>query len=313
MKKLIDLHLHLDGSLSLKAVKRLAEMQNISLKENDEQLWDKLTVRDTCRDLNEYLQRFDFPCSLLQTEEAIEFAVYNLQEELKSMGLAYAEIRFAPQKHLEKGLTQLQVVEAAVRGLNKSDFNCGLILCCMRGNDNFKENRETIFVAGKFLNRGVCAIDLAGAEALFPTENFKELFVLAKNNNIPFTIHAGEAMGAESVKVAVELGAKRIGHGVRCVENMELVKYIAENNIVLELCPTSNLNTNVYTCLEEYPLKKLLDMGVKVTVNTDNMTVSKTTLKRELELVKNALRLSDREIEKICDNAIFGAFSKSFM
>lgn len=307
---LIDLHLHLDGSLSLKAVRKLAEMDNIKLCEDDEQLLNKLRVNSDCRDLNEYLTKFDFPCSLLQTEEQIEFAVYNLQEELKAQGLAYAEIRFAPQKHLEKGLTQQQVVAAAVKGLNKSDFDCQLILCCMRGNDNFKENMETIHVAGDFLNKGVCAVDLAGAEALFPTENFKDLFLLAENKGIPFTIHAGEADGAESIRTALSFGAKRIGHGVRCVEDMELVKYIADNNIVLELCPTSNLNTNIFTSLKEYPLKKLLDMGVKVTVNTDNMTVSDTTVEKELMLVKNALTLTDEDIDKLLENAAFGAFRK---
>ena len=163
-KRYIDLHLHLDGSLSLASVKQLAAMQNIPLPQTDAEILHLLQVSPDCRDLNEYLEKFAFPCSLLQTEEGLSTAVYNLCEELHAQGLLYAEIRFAPQLHTEKGLTQAEITAAAIAGMQKSSFHANLILCCMRGNDNHAENLETIRTAKAYLGKGVCAADLAGAE-----------------------------------------------------------------------------------------------------------------------------------------------------
>lgn len=300
--KLIDLHLHLDGSLSAETVKLLAKAQNISL--GDERLLlQKLSVGKKCRDLNEYLEKFDFPLSLLQTGDALCESVYRLQEELKAQGLDYAEIRFAPQLHCRKQLTQDDAVRYAVEGLSRSDFDARLILCCMRGADNHAENIETVEVAERYLSKGVCAIDLAGAEGLFPTGNFADIFALAREKNIPFTIHAGEADGAESIRAAIDFGARRIGHGVRAIEDMDLVREIAQKGIVLEMCPTSNLNTCVVGDIKDYPIKQLMDMGVKVTINTDNITVSDTTLEKEFKLIRDTFKLTDDEMEILSTNA----------
>lgn len=305
---LIDLHLHLDGSISLSSARALAKMQGIELDDDDKALLSRLTVGEDCKDLNEYLEKFDFPLSLLQTEEAIGEAVYRLCEELSEQGLIYAEIRFAPQLHTRKGLTQREVVEAAIRGKNRSSFKSSLILCCMRGDENTKENMTTVSVAKEFIGVGVCAVDLAGAEALFKTETFSELFAYAKSLDLPFTIHAGEADGPQSVRLALDYGAKRIGHGVRSIEDDLLVKRLAESGVALELCPTSNLNTRVFERIEDYPIKRLLAAGVKVTLNTDNITVSNTTLAREYELIMNVLGLSEDELEIILANSISATF-----
>lgn len=308
-RKYIDLHLHLDGSLSLKTVKELAKMQDIEIPKDDKELISILQVSEDCRNLNEYLEKFDFPLKLLQTKDAISKSVYNLICELKAQGLIYAEIRFAPQLHTQKGLTQIEVVEAAIEGMNKSDFKCTLILCCMRGDDNFKENKETINIANKYLGNGVGAIDIAGAEALYPTENFEELFELARNLKIPFTIHAGEADGPQSVYKALEFKAKRIGHGIRSVEDKELMKKLANESIVLELCPTSNLNTNIFESLEDYPIRELIESGIKVTINTDNITVSGTTIEKEFQNLINTFSLDEDEVNTLIKNSIEGAFT----
>ena len=176
---LIDLHLHLDGSLSVRTVRALAQMQGVEVPKQDEELLKILQVDRKCSNLNEYLEKFDFPCSLLQEKESISLAVFNLEEELREQGLIYAEIRFAPQLHTRKGLTQAEVVEAAVDSLKRSAFHCNLILCCMRGQDNHAQNCETVKIAAQYMGKGVCAIDLAGAEALYATENFEDLFQLA--------------------------------------------------------------------------------------------------------------------------------------
>lgn len=306
---LIDLHLHLDGSLSLESAKELAEMQEIEIPDSDEELREMLQVSEDCRDLNEYLEKFDFPCSLLQTEEAISQSVYNLCEELKAQGLIYAEIRFAPQKHTENGLTQEQVVQAALEGQQRSDFRSNLILCCMRGDDTREMNLETIDVAAKYKDSGVCAVDLAGAEALFPTKDYADLFQYAAQQGLRFTIHAGEADGPESVSAALDFGAERIGHGVRSAESAEMMQRLSDDGVPLELCPTSNLNTNIFEAIDAYPLRQLMDAGVRVTINTDNMTVSGTDLAAEMQLVADALSLTDEELQTLLLNAVDAAFA----
>lgn len=306
---LIDLHLHLDGSLSIGSVRELAAMQGITLLESDGELKQKLQVSPDCRDLNEYLGKFSFPCSLLQRADAIAKSVENLALELKAQGLLYAEIRFAPQLHTEQGLSQREVVAAAVEGLKGSGFQGNLILCCMRGDRNEKENMETVTVAAEFLGKGVCAVDLAGAEALFPTAGFEELFRYAKERMVPCTIHAGEADGPESIKDALKFGARRLGHGVRCMEDRELVARLAREGIPLELCPTSNLDTSIFEDIRQYPLLQLMDAGVKVTVNTDNMTVSGVTLRSEWEKLMEVFPLTREQVKRLLANAAEAAFA----
>lgn len=309
MEGLIDLHLHLDGSISIESAKELARMQGMVIPKSDEEIEALMKVSDNCKDLNEYLTKFDFSCSLLQTREAIATAVYNLEKELKESGVIYAEIRFAPQKHCQMGLTQEEVVEAAIEGNNRCDLPSNLILCCMREEKNQKENMETVRVAAKYREKGVCAVDLAGAEALYKVEDYEDVFAYAKACGLHITIHAGEAAGPESISNALRIGAERIGHGIRCMEDRQLVKKLANEKICLECCPTSNLNTNIYENLAEYPLMDLLKEGVMVTVNTDNMSVSNTTLRKEYEkLVKNC-HFSRESIYTVLCNAIQSSFA----
>ena len=306
---LIDLHLHLDGSLSVKTVKELAALQNIEIPEDEAELLKLLRINDDCKDLTEYLEKFAFPGKLLQTKEAIAISVYNLQKELKEQGLIHAEIRFAPQLHTLQGLSQREVIEAAIDGLNRSDFSAELILCCMRGNDNHEANLETVKLAKDYIGKGACCIDIAGAEALFPTENFEDLFALARELEIPFTIHAGEADGPKSVYKALEYGTKRLGHGVRSLEDPALIEKIVAEGITLELCPTSNLHTCMFPTMEEYPLRKLMEAGVKVTINTDNMTVSNITLAKEFGKLIAAFNLTDEEIKGFARNSVNACFA----
>ena len=306
---LMDLHLHLDGSLSVAAVRELAEMQGIAVPEKDEELLPLLQVDADCRDLNEYLEKFDFTVSLLQTEEALSTAVYQLEKELKDLGMLYAEIRFAPQLHTQNGLSQEEVVAAVIEGMDRCDFRSNLILCCMRGDDNHEQNMETVQVAKEYLGKGVAAIDIAGAEALYPTENFEDLFLLAKQLDIPYTIHAGEADGPDSVYKALEFGAKRIGHGVRSVEDQELMQKLAEEDVTLELCPTSNLNTNIFESLDEYPLLELMEAGVKVTINSDNMVVSGTNVEAELQKLIDTFGLEKEQLQILAKNAVEASFA----
>ena len=305
----IDLHLHFDGSLSISNARELAALEGVALPEDDNELKVALTVSPDCKDLGEYLTKFAFPLSLLQSEAAIEQGLYTLCRELDAEGCIYAEIRFAPQLHLDKGLDQRKVVEAAIRGFKRSAIDGGLILCCMRGDDNAALNETTVEIAREYLGKGVVALDLAGNEAGFPTDSFASLFARAREFQVPFTIHAGEADCAESVRSALAMGASRIGHGVRSIEDPALVEILAKNHIALELCPISNIQTTVFDDISEYPIRQFLKAGVAVTVNSDNRSVSATTARQEMLLLKNTFALTDEEEKALLHSSVDAAFA----
>ncbi|MDD5790017.1 MAG: adenosine deaminase [Spirochaetia bacterium] len=305
----VDLHLHLDGSISVKSARELAKIEGVVLPESDLELEKMLSVDEGCRDLNEYLTKFSLPGSLMQKKKSLERCAYNLCRELLDDGFIYAEIRFAPQKHLQKGLTQKQAVESVLRGVKKSGLKANVILCAMReGFDNSKENLETVRLVKEFSGRGVCALDLAGAEALFPNENYRYVFERARALGVAFTIHSGEALGADSVETAVEFGAVRIGHGVRSAESEKTMQRLCQKRIPLEICPTSNLNTSVFENYAEIPLKKLLSAGVIVTVNSDNIAVSRTDARKEMQHLIDEQNLTASEVKMLVLNSVEAAF-----
>ena len=312
---LIDLHLHLDGSLPLHTVKELAEQQGITLQMTDGELKKKLSVPAGCRDLNEYLTKFEFPLTLMQTPEALEKCMHDLLTELEGQGVQYCEVRFAPQLHTQKGMSQNEVIEAvkaglySVAGVKPESIHAGIILCCMRGSDNGQQNKITVEEAARHLGSGVCAVDLAGAEALYPTEQYADLFAYAKQLRIPVTIHAGEAAGTESIRAAVAMGAARIGHGIRAAYDAETMELLKEHHITLELCPTSNLNTKVVDSIGQYPIRQLMDAGVAVTINTDNMTVSDTCIQHEYQLLADTFAFGDAQIKEFLYHAAEASFT----
>lgn len=310
--KYIDLHLHLDGSITPSIAKSLAKIQNIELPTSDDKELEKLlTVPSDCKNLVEFLKCFDLPLTLLQTKVGLKEATKLILNDMKDAGNIYVELRFAPQLHTQKGMSQEDAIEAVLEGTRESQIRANIILCLMRGNGNEKENRETIELAKKFLVKdgGVVAIDIAGAESLFPTSKYRDDFALAKKYNIPFTIHSGESEGAEGVKLAIEYGASRIGHGVRIIEDKEVMDLVKKHNIPLELCPTSNLQTCAVKSLNDYPLSKFLDYGIKVTLNTDDPAIEGTSIGREHSLMNEYQNLSLEKQKIILNNSIDAAFT----
>ena len=310
---MIDLHLHFDGSLPVKSVWEQAKKQGIALNAASvEELKKMMVCPVDCQSLNEYLEKFDLPLRVLQTKDGIRECMEDLIAELISEGMIYAEIRFAPQLHLQKGLTQEEVVQAAIAGVEAAtegqEIKVQLILCCMRGVDNDDANRETVEMTSKYLGKGVCACDLAGAEALFKTETFADLFSYAAELGVPYTIHAGEADGPKSIKDAISFGAKRLGHGVRAAEDAALVTELMENEITLECCPISNVQTKAVASIEVHPIKEFLYRGLKVTVNTDNRTVSQTTIAKEIQFLRDNIGLTVEEERQLYLNAAESAF-----
>lgn len=310
---MVDLHLHLDGSLDPDDMENMAKLSGITLPTHDnEQLRELMTVSPDCTNLGEYLEKFELPLMVLQTSQCLEYAVYKLLKTVSEEGLCYVEIRFAPQLHTRNSLTQEKAVYAAVKGLKKGikDFGIAaqLILCCMRGDTNFSENMETVRVASQFLGRGVCAVDLAGNEAVYPTSSFETIFLEARKLNLPIIIHAGEADGSQSIRKALEFGAVRIGHGIRAAQDDELMKILARKKIILEICFSSNLQTRTVEDVSNYPIRLFIERGMKITVNTDNVTVSGTSLKKEYHLLKNQFGFSVETLKMLAQNGADGAF-----
>ena len=312
-ERYVDLHLHLDGALTPKIARRLAQIQKMELPEDEGELLRLLTVPEDCRSLNDFLKCFDLPLSLMQTPEGLSEAVRLVGDTILSQGVVYAEIRFAPQLHCTKGMTQEDAVKAALEGMKRTKLKVNLILCCMRGQGNEAQNEETLHLARKYLveDGGVVAIDLAGAEALFPTKNYEKLFEKAREAGIPFTIHAGEADGPESVRLAVTYGARRIGHGIRMGEDPEVVELVRKRGIFLETCPTSNRQTHAVEDMTKYPLREYLRQGILVTVNTDDMGIEGTTLAEEFRYVEELLHLTREEKRTIVSNAVEAAFTSA--
>ena len=311
-QKYIDLHLHLDGAITLDIANKLADLQGITLPASDDKALEKLlTVPDDCQSLNDFLKCFALPLSLMQTYTGLKESVRLVAENIRSQGVIYAEIRYAPQLHTSQGMTQEDAVKAALDGLKETSLKANLILCCMRGEGNDDANAETLELARKYLVKdgGVVAVDLAGAEALYPTQNYRELFRRAKEYGIPFTIHAGEADGAESVKCAVEFGAVRIGHGIRMYESADVIELVNSRGVTLEVCPTSSRQTHAVEDMSKYPFMKFFADGVRVTLNTDDMAIEGTTLADEFRYMKENFGLTPEQERVILNYAVDAAFT----
>lgn len=309
---IVDIHFHLDGSLSPEMVIEVAKEENIELPTYDsKELRKYLEVPEKCESLNDYLTRFDLPNLVLQTVNGIYKNTLDVLKRLSNQGIKYVEIRMAPQLSTAKGLTQSQVVKAMIDAKKEAEklFNIksNFILCMMRGTNNVEANIETINVAKEYLGKGVVAIDLAGAEALFKNDLFAQQFALAKSLNIPFTIHAGEAAGSESVKKAIEFGASRIGHGIHSIEDKDVVNALATKKIPLEICPKSNLDTKTISKFSDLPLREFRKAGVKVSINTDDSTVSNTTLENEYKIL-SSLGFTEEELKQYALDSIDSCF-----
>lgn len=299
----ILLHLHLDGAIDIDDAFKWVKEDGIKISKKD--LLRELQVDEECHNLNDYLKKFDLPCKLLQTCERLEITSYHLFQKLAKLNVVYAEVRFAPLKHLEKGLILDDVVISVINGFNKANVESGImggiILSLMRG-EEYEKNKNVVDVAKKYLGKGVVGIDLAGAEALYPTKDYVKLFSYAKTLEIPFTIHAGEAAGVESIKAALDIGAKRIGHGVKVIDDEALMERVIKENILLEVCVTSNYQTEAIK--RRHPIEKLYRKGVKISINTDNDTVSSIDINREYARILQETKMDIEDLINCNTNSI---------
>jgi len=296
----VELHVHLDGSVNIELASKL-------LNKNIDEVKQEMIAYNT-NDLNEYLQKFELPISIMQTKENLTKISEALALQLLSDNVIYGEIRFAPSFHAKEGLSYDEIITSVLEGLNKvKEVKINLILCLMRGSSE-EDNLKTLDVAYKYLNKGVVGIDLAGAEALYKNEEYTKLFEIAKEKNIPFTIHAGEASDYKSIESAINFDAKRIGHGINAIQDEKLLQKIKDEKIILEVCPTSNIQTKAVSTYNEHPIKELYEKGIMVTVNTDNRTVSNINLNKEYEILNKVFNFKKDDFKIMNKNAIYGAF-----
>ena len=313
----VDLHLHLDGSMLPESAWEMAAERGIELPAKTlEDFRRFIVVTADCRSVNEYLKRFEMPLQILQDRASLERTAYELVCLLAGQGLRYAEIRFAPQLHLRKELTQRDAVEAVLAGVQRGmaehpSLDIGVILCAMCIGDyriNMEQNLQTVREAARALSEGVVAVDLAGAEGLTPLSGFAPVFDLARDLGVPFTCHAGDSQGPDTVLAALNFGARRIGHGHHIFEDRALCARAIRDGVTLEVCPTSNIQCSTRPSYEEHPLKQLIDMGVSCTINTDNMILSDIDLDKEYDRCIAYMGLTMQDIIRCNINSVRAAF-----
>ena len=308
-----DLHVHLDGSLRLPTILFLAREQGVKLPSDDpDGLRAAMNLGQNCGSLVEYLRAFEVTLSVLQTAEALFRVAYELAEDAARENVRYMEVRYAPMLHTRNGLKLTRVVEAVLGGLRAAQDAFGIesnvILCGIR-NISPESSLEMAELCVAYKGRGVVGFDLAGAEYDHPAKHHKQAFQLVRDNNINTTIHAGEAYGPESIKQALHVcGAHRVGHGCRLREDGDLLHYVNDHRIPLECCPSSNVQTGAVRDLASHPLKLYFDLGVRVTINTDNRLITDTTASKELWLCHTRMGMSLTDIKQLVSAGWKSAF-----
>jgi adenosine deaminase len=309
-----DLHVHLDGSLRLQTIIDLAREENVELPSFDQgELRRIMHLGENCGSLAEYLKAFDVTLRVMQTESALFRIAYELCEDAAHENVRYLEVRYAPMLHTHRELKLTRVIEAVLAGLkaarDKFGIESNIIICGIR-NVSPASSLEMAELAVAYKGRGVVGFDLAGAEYDHPAKHHRAAFQLVRDNNINVTIHSGEAYGPESIAQAIHVcGAHRIGHGCRLREDGDLLHYVNDHRIPLECCPSSNVQTGAVRDLASHPLKLYFNLGLRVTVNTDNRLITDTTVSKELWLCHTQMGMSFRDIKSI----VMAGFKSSFL
>ena len=317
------LHDHLDGGLRPETIVELAEETGYeALPTRDpEELGAWMMHGADRKDLLLYLETFAHTVGVMQTPGALARVARECAEDLAADGVVYAEVRFAPEQHLERGLGLDEVVEAVQDGFRdgaeRTGIRIGTLLTAMR---TAARSLEIADLAVRWRDRGVVGFDIAGAEAGYPPTRHLDAFEHVRRANFHLTIHAGEAFGVPSIWEALQLcGAERLGHGVRIVDDIEagpgdevrlgrVAHLVRDRRVPLELCPTSNVHSGAAPSIEEHPIGRLMDLRFRVTVNTDNRLMSATSLSQEFLQLVEAFGIGWGQIGRLTTNAMKSAF-----
>ncbi len=309
----VELHCHLDGSLRLSTVLDLAEQNNVRLPATNQKDLEKiLTIGKKRGSLEDYLERFDITLSVMQTPEALTRIAFELIEDVARENVRYIEIRYSPILHTKKGMTPEDSVNAVRKGLKRGEkrygVKSGIIICGIR-NISPAVSLKLADLTVRYKHKGVVGFDLAGAEENFPAKDHREAFYLILNNNINATIHAGEVFGPASIHQAIHYcGAHRIGHGTRLREDRDLMYYVRDHRIPLEICLISNWHTYSIRSLKHHPMKFYYDQGIRITLNTDNRLISNTTLTKEFMVARDLFGFQLHDFREVTIAAMKSAF-----
>jgi len=310
----VELHCHLDGSLRLETIWDLAQSRNVALPAGTlEELRDLFEPKNIPRNLVQYLKRFDYTLAVLQDAEALARAAYELAMDNAAENVLYLEVRYSPILHTRKGMKLTQVMNAVLDGLaraeRETDIRTGVIVCGIR-NISPASSLRLAELTVAYKHQGAVGFDLAGFEDHYPAKDHNEAFYLIRKNNINCTVHAGEAYGPGSIKQALHnLNTHRIGHGTRLREDGDLLNYVNDHRIPLEICLSSNVHTGAIKSLEEHPLRLYYDWGLRLTLNTDNRLMSDTTITREYLTACRTFGLTAQDLKSI----IIMGFKSAFM
>ncbi|MBU3176018.1 adenosine deaminase [Clostridium estertheticum] len=309
----IDLHCHLDGSVRPETIIDISRREDIKIPYYDVyNITKELTAPEECKSLDEYLKRFVIPNLVMQSKESLRRITFELLEDCVKENVKYIEVRFAPLLHVNKGLSISDVIESVIAGIKDAeeryDIKGNVILCCMRFMSADKAV-EVVEAGAKYISKGVVAIDLCGAEDDGFCKKFIEPMALARKYGYRVTIHAGETGIGKNVLEAVELlRAERIGHGVFIKDCIEAYNIVKDKKITLEMCLTSNIQTKAVDKACNHPIYNFYNDGIKVTVNTDNRTVSNTNMTKECEVLFNEFNITFDDYKQIYLNSVNAAF-----
>ena len=322
------LHDHLDGGLRPQTVLDLAADSGYAdLPASDAQSLGRwFSEAAYSGSLERYLETFKHTVGVTQSVSALSRVARECAEDLAADGVVYAEVRFAPELHVEKGLSLHEIIDAVLAGFDAGvavataggrNIRVGVLLTAMRTAANSRSIAE---LAVEYRDKGVVGFDIAGAEAGFPPTRHLDAFEYLRRENAHFTIHAGEAFGLPSIWEAIQwCGADRLGHGVRIMDDItvnadgsvslgDLAAYVRDRRIPLELCPTSNVQTGAAASIATHPIGLLRKLGFRVTVNTDNRLMSGTSMSHEMDLLSQAFDWGLKDMEWLTINAMKSAF-----
>lgn len=307
-----ELHVHLDGSLRAATMVDLARQARVRLPTTDPDALAAWMVVSDARNLEDYLARFEYTIALLQHPDAIERVAYEMVADAAADGLRYLEVRYCPELSTRQGLSMDDAIAAEWRGLQRGERDFGVVAriinCTLR---HFAPERSVAIAehSVRMRDHGVVAFDIAGPEAGHPPEAHREAFDLAARGGLGITVHAGEAAGWESIFEAIHsCHATRIGHGTRLFENPELLRYVRDRRICLEINITSNVQTRAVRTAADHPVRRYYHEGLAVTLCTDSWLMSGVSLTDEYQLAHDALGCTRPEMESMALNAFEHAF-----
>lgn len=307
-----NLHSHLEGSVRPATFRELALQQGIILREEGSCVEDMLQVNGSETSLADYLAKIAVSYSVLKNPDAMRRVAYEAAEDAFNDGVVYLELRFGPVTHITPHFTIQQCIESVLEGLQEAESKygiiCRLIVAALRHHDP-AINLDLAQIAASYQKFGVVGFDLAGDEATYPASLHQKALLSARESGLGLTVHAGEASGAEEVMYAVKvLGASRIGHGISSSESTELLEELRAKQIMLEICPTSNIHTTAVSSLDQHPVRFFYDYGIPISISDDDPITSDTRVSKELTLLQDHFDFSLEEIKKLQLTALEHSF-----